>query len=227
MHYVCVLLRFILRFFFCSFNTEPHEALLLYRCSVFLTMKLLPILAIFLASCQVQARAVFAHFMVTNSAKFSLGDWETDITYAQEAHIDAFALNMAYDDPANGPGLANAFTAANNLGFQLFFSFDYAGNGPWPQADVINLITEYSSNAAYYQYNGQPFVSTFEGPANAYDWITIKAQTGCFFIPDWVVSRCQACSRTRGGRWAFQLGSMALGQYRYEYLCGCFISTIP
>ncbi|KAH1500885.1 hypothetical protein KXX06_001443, partial [Aspergillus fumigatus] len=44
---------------------------------------------------------------------------------------------------------------------------------------------QYGSNGAYFQYNGKPFVSTFEGPNNAEDWVTIKAQTGCFFIPDW------------------------------------------
>jgi len=33
--------------------------------------------------------------------------------------------------------------------------------------------------------NGQPFVSTFEGPANADDWVFIKSETGCFFVPDW------------------------------------------
>jgi hypothetical protein len=122
---------------------------------------------------------------VTNSANFTVSDWESDIQLAQEAGIDAFALNMAYADPANSGGLSDAFTAAESLGFQLFFSFDYAGNGPWPMQDVINLITEYSSSSAYYQYNGQPFVSTFEGPNNYADWFTIKAETGCFFIPDW------------------------------------------
>jgi hypothetical protein len=28
-------------------------------------------------------------------------------------------------------------------------------------------------------------MSSFEGPGSASDWISIKAQTGCFFMPDW------------------------------------------
>jgi hypothetical protein len=91
---------------------------------------------------------------------------------------------MAYNGSTDAAQLVNAFQAANNLGFKLFFSFDYAGNGPWPMAEVTSLIQKYGSNSAYYQNNG-PFVSTFEGPANSADWITIKQTTGCFFMPDW------------------------------------------
>lgn len=65
------------------------------------------------------------------------------------------------------------------MGFKLFFSFDYAGNGAWALADVASYISQ------YYQHNGQPFVSTFEGRYNAADWETIKSETGCFFVPDW------------------------------------------
>ncbi|KAK9241814.1 glycosyl hydrolase family 71-domain-containing protein [Lipomyces tetrasporus] len=150
------------------------------------TMKLLIFLAIFLVGpCQVQAKAVFAHFMVGNAANYSISNWENDISFAQQAH-DAFALNIAYNDPTSADSLLNAFYAANSLGFKLFLSFDYAGNGPWPEEDVVGLILNYGTNTAYYQYNGQPFVSTFEGPASASDWTTIKSQTGgCFFMPDW------------------------------------------
>lgn len=104
---------------------------------------------------------------------------------AQQAHIDAFALNMAYDDPTNEPSLVQAFQVANSLGFQLFFSFDYAGNGAWPKSTVLDYLNQYGSNSAYYQYKGKPFVSTFEGPASAEDWIDIKKETGCYFVPDW------------------------------------------
>jgi hypothetical protein len=47
------------------------------------------------------------------------------------------------------------------------------------------LILRYGGSAAYYKYNSLPLVSTFEGPGNADDWITIKQQAPCFFIPDW------------------------------------------
>lgn len=79
-----------------------------------------------------------------------------------------------------------AFQAASNVGsFSLFFSFDYAGNGPWPKGTVTNMILEYSQHSSYYRYESKPFVSTFEGPGNAKDWISIKQQSGCFLIPDW------------------------------------------
>lgn len=120
-----------------------------------------------------------------NTQSFDLVDWETNIKIAQNYHVDAFALNMAYDWEYNAAQVSLAFSAANDLGFKLFFSFDYAGNGPWPKADVTQFIQEYGSNGAYYQYNGKPFVSTFEGPDSAADWVDIKSDTGCFFVPDW------------------------------------------
>jgi hypothetical protein len=66
---------------------------------------------------------------VTNSQNYTAADWSDDISQAQAAHISAFALNMARDDPANDAGIDGAFKAAAGTGFQLFFSFDYAGNG--------------------------------------------------------------------------------------------------
>ncbi|RAH85751.1 hypothetical protein BO86DRAFT_376076 [Aspergillus japonicus CBS 114.51] len=99
---------------------------------------------------QVHARAVFAHFMVTNSENYTLTDWEKDMKLAQSAHIDTFALNMAYLDKANDASVAMAFTAANTVGFKLLFSFDYAGNGAWDQAAVIKMIQQYGSNGAYF-----------------------------------------------------------------------------
>ncbi|KAJ5951187.1 uncharacterized protein N7479_009600 [Penicillium vulpinum] len=134
---------------------------------------------------QVDAKAVFAHFMVTNSENYTLSNWESEMKLAQDAHIDAFALNMAWKDGTNDASVEMAFTAASSVGFQLFFSFDYAGNGPWDQEVVIDMIQKYGTTSAYFHHNGKPFVSTFEGPGNADDWVTIKAQTNCFFVPDW------------------------------------------
>lgn len=92
---------------------------------------------------------------------------------------------MAHGEATNEKSVADAFTVAESLGFKLFFSFDYAGNGAWPKAEVISLLQKYSSSSAHYRHNGQAFVSTFEGPANANDWVSIKSETGCFFVPDW------------------------------------------
>jgi hypothetical protein len=114
-----------------------------------------------------------------------LDDWKTEIILAKQAGIDAFALNMASNDTTNEVALPLAFNAANDLAFKLLFSFDYAGNGPWAKAVVIDMINEYGAKDSYYKHGSKALASTFEGPGNTADWVDIKAETGCFFIPDW------------------------------------------
>lgn len=105
---------------------------------------------------------------MSNAENYTLADWTYDITEALAAHVYAFALNTAYDQ-GDDAQYALAFEAANTAGFSLFFSFDYAGNGAWPKESVLEILDTYAGNAVYYHYNGQPFVSTFEGPDNAED----------------------------------------------------------
>jgi hypothetical protein len=113
-----------------------------------------------------------------------LSDWADEIQLAQAAHIDAFALNTAYNQ-GDEPQYKLAFQAAESAGFKLFFSFDYAGNGAWPKDQVLSILHSYGSNAAHFQHNGKPFVSTFEGWERAGDWPNIKQSVNCFFVPDW------------------------------------------
>ncbi|KAH7109411.1 glycosyl hydrolase family 71-domain-containing protein [Dendryphion nanum] len=141
-----------------------------------------------ISRCTVHAaspRGVFAHFMVGNTATFTAQDWANNIDKAAAAHIDGFALNIAADWKYNGDALALAFPAAAARGFKLIFSFDYAGGGAWPKSVVTKLVKQYGNHPAYWQHDGKPLVSTFEGPENAEDWHDIKAETGCFFMPDW------------------------------------------
>ncbi|RYC93703.1 hypothetical protein BFJ63_vAg3341 [Fusarium oxysporum f. sp. narcissi] len=142
------------------------------------------LLAISLAA-HAQARAVFAHFMIGNTEQYTNADFVNDITKAQEAHIDGFVLNIAYDDATNDRSIPMAFDAAGSLGFKLLFSFDYAGNGDWPMDEVISLINKYSSHSAHFKRGSQPLVSTFEGFNRAKDWSTIKDKTNCYFMPSW------------------------------------------
>ncbi|KAG4030164.1 hypothetical protein MFRU_013g01860 [Monilinia fructicola] len=148
-------------------------------------MKFLVLIALLSYLTIVRSKSVFAHFKVGNTASYSIDDWEDDINQAQIAHIDAFALNIANNDSTVAAQLPTVFSIAGSKGFKLFFSFDYADNGAWLQADVISLINQYKTEAAYYFYNGQAFVSTFEGVDNTQDWPTIIQDTGCFFIPSW------------------------------------------
>ncbi|KAM7213118.1 Glycosyl hydrolase family 71 domain containing protein [Rhypophila decipiens] len=126
------------------------------------------------------ATALFAAYEVQKH------DWKHNIELAREAKIDAFALNIHNGWPYLEEQLDLAFSAVDHFSdFKLFISFDYAGNGPWEKANVTRLINKYKSKKGHYRYNGKPFASTFEGPDRADDWVDIKADTGCFFIPDW------------------------------------------
>lgn len=73
---------------------------------------------------------------------WAVDDWKADIVLAQKAHIDGFALNMAYAEEGNDETIRKAFEAAEALGFKLIFSFDYAGGraGPWPASVVTSFL---------------------------------------------------------------------------------------
>ncbi|KAH7020819.1 glycosyl hydrolase family 71-domain-containing protein [Microdochium trichocladiopsis] len=156
--------------------------------------------------------------MVDNTGGWSQSQWETEIATAAAASIDAFALNIASGSPINDQQLGNAFAAASAKKFKLLFSFDYAGLGPWNRDAVISLLRTYARHGAYFQHNGaKPLVSTFEGPDNAADWNEIKAQIGCFFMPDWSSKGAQEALRLGGGvadglfswaAWSFDGGAM-------------------
>ncbi|OJJ50397.1 hypothetical protein ASPZODRAFT_129014 [Penicilliopsis zonata CBS 506.65] len=159
--------------------------------------------------CRAQAKAVFAHYLMGNTATFGPSDWETDIQEAQAAGIDAFALDVGSGDNVALP-LQMGFETAAYYGFKMFFSFDYSGGtgtitdgsssneteAIWPKDNVTALIKAWSSSDAYYTYQGKPLVSTFEGPASADDWTDIKNETGCLFIPDWTSIGPKAALKT-------------------------------
>ncbi|RAL62377.1 hypothetical protein DID88_004943 [Monilinia fructigena] len=142
---------------------------------------------------------VFAHVVMGNTAHHTTDNWATDIQTAQAAGIDAFALNIASGDTNTPVQIANAFTAATNLGssFKLFFSFDYlGGTGAWPatgDCSVASYLNEYGVSPAYFKYNGQVFASTFEGVNNAGDWTpngpirsAVQGTAGSiYFVPDY------------------------------------------
>ncbi|KAK3392904.1 glycoside hydrolase family 71 protein [Podospora didyma] len=136
------------------------------------------------------AKEVFAHVILGNTNALTVTDWEADMKLAKASSIDAFVLNVAQGDQNNDVSLSNAFTAAKNAQFKLFFSFDYAAspNGAFDKAGVKALMDKFGGDEAYFKVKEQgnkPLVSTFEGPKNADDWTELKASTNCFFIPDW------------------------------------------
>jgi glucan endo-1,3-alpha-glucosidase len=54
---------------------------------------------------------------------------------------------------------------------------------------VLQYLDQYSSNSFYFRFNGLPFVTTFEGVANANDWAQggpiRSAIGGVYFVPTW------------------------------------------
>ncbi|KKZ68907.1 hypothetical protein EMCG_00078 [[Emmonsia] crescens] len=133
-----------------------------------------------------EPKNVFAHFIVGNAAAMTHDEWESDIRLAKAAHIDGFALNIAPQDSYTDNVLRTAYDAATAVGdFTLFLSFDYLSGGPWPIDRVIQTINSYKDSPAQFRYQNKPLVSTFEGVNNIYDWESIKAASGCFFVPSW------------------------------------------
>lgn len=103
-----------------------------------------------------------ARNQVRNTGSYTYDTWVDEMRLAQYAHIDAFAFNIAQGESMNQAQLGNAFRAVVSRGFKLFFSFDYAGRGPWGRDQIEVLLSQYLDNPAYYTEGGVPLVSTFE-----------------------------------------------------------------
>lgn len=93
--------------------------------------------------------------------------------YAQEIGIDAFALNNANVDSYTPTQLANAYQAAENVGFKCFISFDFAYWGNGNTAEITAYMNQYAGHPAAMQYNGGAIVSTFVG--DTFDWAPVKS----------------------------------------------------
>lgn len=94
---------------------------------------------------------------------------------AMDIGIDAFALNCASVDSYTPTQLALAYQAAEEVGFKVFISFDFAY---WTDADTANItqyMETYAGHAAAMQYNDAAVVSTFIG--DSFDWTPVKAGT--------------------------------------------------
>ncbi|KAL4959282.1 glycoside hydrolase family 71 protein [Aspergillus stella-maris] len=154
----------------------------------------LPILAILSLSASVNAKAVFAHFMIGNTENYTSTDWTNDITLAKASSIDAFALNAGFGAKYNARSFRAAFDHAAALDFKVFFSLDYSGSGRWPKDQVIDLLSNFTDHEAYFRHSdGRALISTFEGYQAANEWGEIKRDVAkavgkencCVFIPDW------------------------------------------
>lgn len=117
------------------------------------------------------AASVFAHFMVQNSYAYDVDQWKTDITAAQQIGIDGFALNLIPPNCNDDESWAidridDAYTAAEDLGFQLMYSFDMSYTVCdiyWNQTFMQSMITKYAGSSATYRWNSNILVSTYGG----------------------------------------------------------------
>lgn len=117
------------------------------------------------------AKTVMAHFMVAESYAFTVSQWKTDMTAAQQIGIDGFALNWIPPDCTSGMDwqvsrIDDAFTAAETMGFKLMFSFDMSYsvcNTYWNQTFMETMISKYASSSATYRWNTNILVSTYGG----------------------------------------------------------------
>ncbi|KAI9659427.1 MAG: hypothetical protein M1821_001685 [Bathelium mastoideum] len=134
-------------------------------------------------SASAQAADVFAHFMVQNSYAYDVSTWKNDMTSAQQVGIDGFALNWippycSSTDPKHSlawqaSSIANAFAAAEQQNFKLFFSFDMSygvgSNCPtglaWNETYMSSIISNYTNSSAAYKWNNQMLVTTYAGEA--------------------------------------------------------------
>ena len=117
------------------------------------------------------AATVFAHFMIQNAYAYDINQWKTDIAAAQQIGIDGFALNWIPPDCEEGldwmvERIDDAFTAAEQMGYQLIYSFDmsYSScNIHWNQTFMQSMISRYSDYSSAYRWNSNILVSTYGG----------------------------------------------------------------
>ncbi|KAF1353872.1 glycoside hydrolase [Delphinella strobiligena] len=118
------------------------------------------------------AKTVLSHFMLQNSYAYDLQQWKTDIAAAQQIGLDGFALNWLPPD-CSSPGLDwqvaridDAFTAAEDMGFNLIFSFDMSYSvcdTYWNVTFMESMITKYAGSSAALRWNTNLVVSTYGG----------------------------------------------------------------
>lgn len=124
-----------------------------------------------LAHGAVAAGPVFVHFMVANSYAYDVAQWKKDIVVAQDMGVDGFALNWTPPDCSSNMDwtidrIADAYTAAEQSGFKLMYSFDMSWsscNIYWNQTFMKQMIDKHAGSSATQRWNTNILVSTYGG----------------------------------------------------------------
>ncbi|KAL0955994.1 hypothetical protein HGRIS_002171 [Hohenbuehelia grisea] len=106
------------------------------------------------------AKNVLAHFMVANTQSYSVADWQKEINAAASIGIQGFVLNTA-GNSYEPDQISNAYSVAEPIGFQFFYSFDFAFN--WGADAIVNQIAAHASSGSTFKWNEKVLVSTFNG----------------------------------------------------------------
>ena len=106
---------------------------------------------------------------------YQLADWQEDMIAAQSIGIDAFALNCASIDSYTPTQLALAYEAAEQVGFKVFISFDFAYWNNGDTANITEYMRQYANHPAQMQYRGGAVVSTFVG--DSFNWDPVRQDT--------------------------------------------------
>ncbi|GAA5995238.1 hypothetical protein JCM5350_002794 [Sporobolomyces pararoseus] len=111
-----------------------------------------------------KSKSVTAHTMFGEIQNYQVEDHVADQLLAQEAGIDAFAINTGHDK-YDIQHMDNIFEAAKQTGFPLFFSFDMLHyNQPNASQWILyDYLLPYASRDEYYKIDGKVVVSTFSG----------------------------------------------------------------
>jgi glucan endo-1,3-alpha-glucosidase len=145
---------------------------------------------------------IFYHFV--NSYSYAQADWENDIQQIQAMGVcvckssttvrnsfigslsDAIALNTGGQD-WDWAQIASAYAAAEALGtnFKLFISFDFTATGMVCDVPtLIGWVNQYANHPNQFLYNGQTFISSFQGDCLGNDgWQTLKSSTNGYLMP--------------------------------------------
>ncbi|WWC86171.1 uncharacterized protein L201_001044 [Kwoniella dendrophila CBS 6074] len=143
------------------------------------------------APASTESHYVWAHHMVGNTYPYTQSNWANDISLAQAAGIDGFALNMG-SDSWQVDRISDAYAAAGSSGFKLFLSLDMTvlpcGSSGDAQT-LVNLVKRFASQAAQAKHDGKVLVSTFAGSDCAISWqndfvnALDNSGTNIFFVP--------------------------------------------
>ncbi|WVQ62263.1 uncharacterized protein L199_000402 [Kwoniella botswanensis] len=143
------------------------------------------------AAASSESHYVWAHHMVGNTYPYTQSNWASDISQAQAAGIDGFALNMG-SDSWQVDRISDAYSAAGSSGFKLFLSLDMtvlSCSSSSDASNLVNLVKKFSGLSAQAEHDGKVLVSTFAGSDCGISWqndfvsALEDAGVSIFFVP--------------------------------------------